>query len=162
MQQYFLLHVVDVLTRVTSKCASEPVLAPQMKKKWLLYFRDFLGRTRQRYTVDSLKGNASSKCIFLMLKHRHTQENYFCAVQWAIFQLWRPITVNWTLEMKQTCVRASTSVYNGAFVYVNVHMCCVVNLCQLCVAVPLTSDRCVGADASCWLGIGGGGLPEGL
>lgn len=38
------------------------------------------------------------------------------------------------------------SMYNGAFVYVNVHMCCVVNLCQLCVAVPLTSDHCVGAN----------------
>ena len=53
----------------------------------------------------------------------------------------------------QTCVQASMhgqeAVYNGAFVYVNVHMCCVVNLCQLCVAVPLTSDHCAGANAGC-------------
>lgn len=41
---------------------------------------------------------------------------------------------------------ARVRVYNGAFVYVNKHMCCVVNLCQLCVAVALTSDHCVRAD----------------
>lgn len=47
----------------------------------------------------------------------------------------------------QACVQASMRVhnspYNGAFEYVNVHMCCVVNLCQLCMAAPLTSDHCV-------------------
>lgn len=41
------------------------------------------------------------------------------------------------------------SVYNGAFVYVNVCMWCVVNLCQLCVAVSLTSDHGDGANADC-------------
>lgn len=50
----------------------------------------------------------------------------------------------------QTHVLASTlmheSAHNGVFVYVNVHMCRVVNLCQLCVAVPLTSDHYDGAN----------------
>lgn len=39
------------------------------------------------------------------------------------------------------CVHDSQ--HNGAFEYVNVHMCRVVNLCQLCVAALLTSDHCV-------------------
>lgn len=47
----------------------------------------------------------------------------------------------------QACVRASMCVHdsqhNGAFEYVNVHMCRVFNLCQLCVAALLTSDHCV-------------------
>lgn len=47
----------------------------------------------------------------------------------------------------QACVQASMCVhnsqYNGAFEFVRVHMCCVVNLCQLCVAALLTSDHCV-------------------
>lgn len=54
------------------------------------------------------------------------------------------------LVMKQAllaCVQASMCAHrsqdNGAFELVRVHMCRVVNLCQLCVAALLTSDHCV-------------------
>lgn len=56
-------------------------------------------------------------------------------------------------QILQRCVQASMhgqeSMYNGAFVYV--HMCCVVNLYQLCMAVSLTSDHCAGANEGCRL-----------
>lgn len=43
----------------------------------------------------------------------------------------------------QASMRAHDSQDNGAFESVRVHMCRVVNLCQLCGAALLTSDHCV-------------------
>lgn len=54
------------------------------------------------------------------------------------------------------------SMYNGAFVYVNVPMCRVVNLCQLCAAVPLTSDRRLEPTWAADGAAGGEGGPGGL
>lgn len=105
----------------------------QQFKKWLLYFKAL------EEEWAALHHHTPTIVPSIHLKNR------------AIFQLWWPITVKQMLQMKQTCAskHGQESVYNGAFVYVNVHMCHVVNLCQLCVAVPLTSDHCVGASAGC-------------
>lgn len=118
-----------------------------LRMKWLLHFRTFIGRLERKPESTPPP-------------HRDLVEPslYFCALLWAILLLWWPITVEWMLVMKQT-PQASThvheSLYNGAFVEANMHMCCVVNLCQLCVAVPLTSDHCDGAKAGCCLEDGG-------
>lgn len=65
----------------------------------------------------------------------------------------------------QACEQAGMCVhdwqYNGAFECVNVHMCRVVNLCQLCVAALLTSDH--GVMEPMWASDcsnGGGGFQE--
>lgn len=50
----------------------------------------------------------------------------------------------------QLCVDRREHTMGSLFagMYVCVHMCHVVNLCQLCVAVPLTYDPCIRASAA--------------
>lgn len=108
--------------------------------KWLLYFRHYTYHVLLYYHQFTKKNYS---IVLVLCWHTMKQLFYLCIfVQWPFSSCGGPSELNecwkWSKHSKHVCKHTclGKSLYNGTFVYANVHMCYVVNLCQLCVAVP--------------------------